>query len=148
MSHAPVNNDSIYGMLAEFDTPIELTEAAEKAYAAGFRHMDAYSPFPIEEVSEAIGFHRSRLPMIVLAGGLLGMLGGFALQYWVSALEYPLNIGGRPMASWPAFIVPAYECTILAASLSAVEGAIAPKGFPQAHPSPVKLIGFAESTRV
>src|SRR5947199_10000765 len=110
----------MYGMLAEFDGPIELTEAAEKPYAAGFRHMDAYSPFPIEEVSEAIGFHRSRLPMIVLAGGLLCMLGGFALQYWVSVLDYPLNIGGRPLASWPAFMVPACGCSILAASLSAV----------------------------
>jgi hypothetical protein len=147
MSQASVNNDSIYGMLAEFDSPVELTEAAEKAYAAGFRHMDAYSPFPIEEVSEAIGFHRSRLPMIVLACGLLGMLGGFALQYWVSALEYPLNIGGRPMASWPAFIVPAYECTILAASLSAVVGMFALNGLPQPYHPLFNIMDFENVTR-
>ncbi len=83
-------------MLAEFDGPIELTEAAEKAYAAGFRHMDAYSPFPIEEVSDAIGFHRSKLPLIVLAGGLLGMLGGFALQYWVIGFGISIEHRGTP----------------------------------------------------
>src|SRR5436309_1769976 len=93
------------------------------------RHQLA-SRFPFEELSEPIGFHRGKLPVIVLPGGLLGMLGGFALEYWVSVLEYPLNIAGRPLASWPAFIVPAYECTILAASISAVVGMFALNGLP------------------
>ena len=137
----------MYGILAEFDGPAELTAAAEKAYAAGFRHMDAYSPFPIEEVSEAIGFHRSKLPVIVLAGGLMGMLGGFALEYWVSVLEYPLNIAGRPLASWPAFIVPAYECTILAASLSAVVGMFALNGLPQPYHPLFNIMEFENASR-
>ena len=105
-------------MLAEFDTPTDLVYATKAAYAAGYRKMDAYSPFPIEEASEAIGFHKSRVPLIVLLGGLLGGLSGFGLQYWINVISYPLNIGGKPYDSWPAFIVPTFEMTILFAGLS------------------------------
>ena len=95
----------IYGLLAEFDTPTELVNATNAAYRAGYRKMDAYSPFPIEEASEAVGFHKSRVPLIVLVGGILGGLSGFGLQYWINVISYPLNIGGKPYDSWPAFIV-------------------------------------------
>ena len=88
----------IHGLMAEFDTPTAIVAAAHKAYAAGYRKMDAYSPFPIEELSEAIGFHTNRVPLIVLAGGLIGFLSGLGLQIWASAIEYPLNVGGRPTA--------------------------------------------------
>ncbi len=98
MSHKALS-PAIYGLIAEFDTATELVHAAEAAYAAGYRKMDAYSPFPIEEASEAIGFHKSRVPLVVLLGGLLGGLSGFGLQYWINVIAYPLNIGGKPYDS-------------------------------------------------
>ncbi len=123
----------IFGLMAEFETPTELTVAARSAYAEGYRKMDAYSPFPIEEVSEAIGFGYSRVPLVVLIGGLLGGIGGYLMQYWISALNYPLNIGGRSLNSWPAFIVVTFEMTILGASLFAVFGMLALNGLPMPY---------------
>ncbi|HXG93299.1 MAG TPA: DUF3341 domain-containing protein [Blastocatellia bacterium] len=123
----------LYGLMAEFDNPNDVVAAAHAAYEEGYRRMDAYSPFPIEELSEAIGFHKTRLPVIVLIGGLLGCVGGFALCYWVSAIAYPINIGGRPLNSWPAFIPVTFECTILLAALSAVLGMLALNGLPQPY---------------
>ena len=95
MSHV-IAAPTLYGLVAEFETPTELVNAAKAAYAEGYREMDAYSPFPIEEASEAIGFHKTRVPLVVLAGGILGGLSGFALQYWINVIAYPLNIGGKP----------------------------------------------------
>ena len=103
----------LYGLMAEFDDVSSLVLAAERAYGEGYRCLDAYSPFPIEQLHEALGSHHTRLPLIVLIGGLCGCLGGYALQYWSSALAYPLNIGGKPLHSWPAFIPVTFECTIL-----------------------------------
>ena len=110
----------IYGLLAEFDTPTELVTAARKARAEGYRVMDAYSPFPIEELAEALHFHDRRLPLVVLLGGLFGGVAGYALEYWTSVIDYPLNVGGRPLHSWPAFVPPTFEMTVLIASLTAV----------------------------
>jgi hypothetical protein len=123
----------IYGLLAEFDTPTDLVNAAKAAYAVGYRKFDAYSPFPIEEASEAVGYHKSRVPLIVLLGGLLGGSSGFALQYWINCIDYPLNIGGKPWLSWPAFIVPTFELTILFAGLCGVFGMFALNGLPMPH---------------
>jgi len=119
--------------MAEFASPEELLEAARRAFAAGFRKMDAYSPFPVDGLAEAIGFHRSRVPLIVLIGGIIGCLGGFFLQYWVSVIDYPINIGGRPLNSWPSFIPVTFEMTILAAALSAVFGVLALNGLPMPY---------------
>jgi hypothetical protein len=119
--------------MAEFASPEELLEAARRAFAAGFRKMDAYSPFPVDGLAEAIGFHRSRVPLIVLIGGILGCLGGFFLQYWVSVIDYPINVGGRPLNSWPSFIPVTFEMTILAAALSAVFGVLALNGLPMPY---------------
>ena len=119
--------------MAEFETPTEAVAAARHAYEEGYRAMDAYSPYPVEELSEAIGFHRNRLPLIVLIGGILGCVGGFALCYWASAIAYPLNVGGRPLNSWPAFIPVTFECTILLAALAAVFGMLALNGLPQPY---------------
>jgi hypothetical protein len=123
----------VYGLMAEFDNPTDVVHAAQRVHEEGYRQIDAYSPYPIEELSEAIGFHKNRVPLAVLIGGLLGATGGTLLCYWVSAIAYAENIGGRPLWSWPAFIPVAYECTILVASISAVVGMILMNGLPQPY---------------
>jgi ActD protein len=137
----------IHGILAEFHSPHEVVEAAAKVHAAGYTKVDAYSPYPIEELGEALHLHASRVPAIALAGGIVGALGGWALEYWAAVLEYPLNIGGRPLFSWPAFIVPAYETTILCAALGAVFGMLALNGLPQPYHPVFNVPGFALATR-
>ena len=129
----PGSLPGLYGLLAEFDNPDDLLRAADAAYAAGYRRMDAYTPFPVEGLSEAIGFHHTRLPWIVLAGGIIGGLSGYFLQYYTSVIDYPLNIGGRPLHSWPAFIPVTFETTILGAALSAVLGMLALNGLPMPY---------------
>ena len=121
----------LYGIMAEFDDATALVAAAQRAHQEGYRTMDAYSPFPIEELHEALGSHHTRLPLIVLIGGLVGCIGGYLLQYWSSAIAYPLNVGGKPFHSWPAFVPVTFECTILAAALSAVLGMLALNGLPR-----------------
>ena len=123
----------LFGLLAEFDSATAIVSAARKAREAGYTKIDAYTPFPIHEMDDALKLKRTRLPWLVLGGGITGMLGGFALQYWASTIAYPLNIGGRPLASWPAFIVPAYETTILLSALTAVFGMIGLCGLPQPY---------------
>ena len=120
----------LYGLMAEFDTPGALIAATEKTREAGYRRIDAYAPYPIEELVHALGHHRSKLPMLVLGGGITGFLGGLGLQWWVNAIVYPLNIGGRPTLSWPAFVPVTFEMTILFASLAAVLGMLALNGLP------------------
>jgi hypothetical protein len=123
----------LYGLMAEYDEPDELLQATQRAYAAGYRQMDAYSPFPVEGLSEALGFTRSKLPLLVLAGGVIGAIGGYMLQYYTSVITYPLNIGGRPFHSWPAFIPVTFESTILIAGVTAVLGMLALNGLPRPH---------------
>jgi hypothetical protein len=124
---------TLFGLLAEFDSATAIVEAARKTREAGYTKIDAFTPFPIHQLDAALKLPRTKLPWIVLAGGFAGMLGGFALQYWASTIAYPLNVGGRPMASWPAFIVPAYETTILLAALTATIGMIALNGLPRPY---------------
>lgn len=123
----------IYGLMGEFDSPEALLEGAHRAFAAGFRRMDAYSPFPVEGLAEAIGFHRSWVPFIVLIGGIIGCFGGFFLQYWAAVIDYPINVGGRPLNSWPSFIPVTFELTILVASLFAFFGVLALNGLPMPY---------------
>src|SRR5437899_19678 len=137
----------IYGMMAEFDDPNALVAAAHRARAAGYRRMDAYSPFPIEELHEALGLRHTRLPLIVLIGGLFGCIGGYSLQYWVSAIAFPLNVGGKPYHSWPAFIPVTFECTILAVALSAVLGMLALNGLPMPYHPVFNVPRFALASR-
>ena len=123
----------LYGLLAEFDSATAIVDAARRTRQAGFTKIDTFTPFPIHELDAALELPRTVLPWIVLGGGIAGMAAGFALQYWASVIEYPLNIGGRPLASWPAFIVPSYELTILFAALTAVFGMIALNGLPMPY---------------
>lgn len=123
----------IYGLMAEFESPEDLLDAAHRAHAAGYRRMDAYSPFPVAGLAEAIGFHRTYLPLVVLLGGIAGGLGGYLLQYFTSVIDYPLNVGGRPLHSWPAFIPVTFEMTVLIAALAAVLGMLALNGLPRPY---------------
>jgi len=124
---------SLYGLMAEYDEPEELLQATQRAYTAGYRRMDAYSPFPVDGLSEALGFTRPKLPLLVLGGGVIGAIGGYMLQYYTSVISYPLNIGGRPFHSWPAFIPVTFETTILVAGVTAVLGMLAMNGLPRPH---------------
>src|ERR1700758_54020 len=123
----------IYGVVAEFPTPHELIQAVEKTREAGYRRIEAYTPFPVEGLSEALGLRRNKVPLITLIGGLCGGLGGFYFQYWGNVDSYPLNIGGRSLNSWPAFIPVTFELTVLGAALSAVFGMLALNRLPQPY---------------
>jgi len=138
----------VYGLMAEFGDPTSIVVAARRANEAGYRKMDAYTPFPIEELAEALGYKsRGRLPKIVLAGGAAGCLGGFLLQYWCSVVAYPLNVGGRPLNSWPSFIPITFETTVLCAALSAVLGMLALNGLPMPYHPVFNVPEFALATR-
>ncbi|MGI9165968.1 MAG: DUF3341 domain-containing protein [Pyrinomonadaceae bacterium] len=152
--HLPVSGSprrpvspSLYGVMAEFDNPSDLVAAARRTYEAGYRRINGYSPYPIEELWEAIGFHRTGLPVIVLIGGIIGALGGFFMQYYLSVFDYPLNVGGKPFNSWPAFIPITFECTILGAAFAAVFGMLALNKLPQPYHPVFNAPNFALATR-
>jgi hypothetical protein len=140
-------NVPVYGLMAEFETPTELVKAARAAREKGYRKLDAYSPFPIEELNEALDLHKNKLPLIVLAGGILGGLTGYLLQYWITVWYFPINIAGRPLHSWPAYIVITFELTILLAALSAVFGMLALCGLPMPYHPVFNVPRFALATR-
>lgn len=133
--------------MAQFDNPSELVAAARSAYAAGYRQINGYSPFPIEELDEAIGFKHTTLPYIVFAGGVLGALGGFFMQYWMEVVDYPIIVGGKPFNSWPAFIPITFECTVLGAAFAAVFGMLALNKLPQPYHPVFNAPSFALATR-
>ena len=137
----------LYGLMAEFDSPTHVVEAARATYDAGYRRINAYSPYPIEELAEAIGFHRTRLPLIVLIGGVIGGLIGYGLQYYVAVIDYPLNVGGRPFHSWPSFLPITFEMTVLFAALSAVFGMLALNKLPQPYHPVFNAERFALASR-
>ena len=137
----------IYGLMAEFENPNELVAAARRAREEGYRKMDAYTPYPIHELTEALGIRPTRLPLLVLAGAVLGCATALGLQWFSATIHYPLNVGGRPYNSWPAFIVPTFECTILFAALSAVVGMILLNGLPQPYHPVFNAPRFALASR-
>jgi hypothetical protein len=124
---------TLHGLMAEFDNPTALVNATTRARLAGYRAMDAYSPIPIEELNDALGLKRTRLPRLVLLGGILGGLAGFSLEYWASTIAYPMNIGGRPFNSWPHFVPVMFETTVLGAALSCFVGMWALNKLPQPY---------------
>ncbi|MCP4205012.1 MAG: DUF3341 domain-containing protein [bacterium] len=137
----------LFGLMAEFGGPRRLIRAIEAAREAGYTELEAYTPYPIEDVWEALGQHKSKLPGIVLAGGILGAILGFGLQYWASVIAYPLNIGGRPLNSWPAFIPVTFETTILVATFFTVLGMFALNGLPQPYHPVFNVERFALASR-
>ena len=114
----------LHGIMAEFDSAEALVAATEKAYAAGYRRMDAYTPFPVEEVMHALHLPKSKVPLITLCAGAFGLAGAYVMQWWMSAVNFPLNIGGKPYNSIPSWIPIMFECTVLLAALAAVGGMI------------------------
>jgi hypothetical protein len=143
-SYAP---HGIHGVMAEFDTPTDLVRAAEAASHAGYRKMDAYTPFPIEELHHALHLEKSKLPLIVLLGGICGGLTGFGLQWYVTVFNFPTNIGGRPLFSWPSYIVITFELTVLFAAIAATFGLLALCGFPLPYHATFNVPGFERATR-
>ena len=138
---------ALYGLLVEYDEPEDLIAAARRVRAAGYRRIDAYTPMPVHGLASALGVRRTRLPLIILAGGIVGALLGLALQIWTSAYVYPHNVGGRPLISWPAFIPVTFEMTILCAALSGVLGMLALNGLPRPYHPLFAVPEFARATQ-
>lgn len=137
----------IHGLIAEFASVRDLVRAVRTAREAGYRHLDAYTPFPVEELGEALGAHDRRLPLLVLIGGVLGGLGGYLLQYWTAVVDYPINVGGRPLHSWPAFVPVTFETAVLGAALAAVLGLLVLNGLPAPYHPVFNVPRFALSSR-
>ncbi|MPY91197.1 MAG: DUF3341 domain-containing protein [Luteitalea sp.] len=131
--HAATTAAALYGVVAEFETVDQLLAAARRVHTEGFRKIDAYTPAPVHGLAEAMGYNDRRLSLLTLLGGLAGCVAGFGLCYWTSVIDYPVNTGGRPLNSWPSFIVPTFETTILFAALSCFLGLILLCGFPQPY---------------
>jgi hypothetical protein len=137
---------ALYGVMAEFETPDEYVAALRKVRAAGYTKFDGYSPIPVHQATDAMGLQKNPVSFMVLCGGIAGFLGGFALATWVSVVAYPINIGGRPLFSWPAFIPPVFETTVLLASLTAVFGTFALNGLPALYHPVFNVPEFARAS--
>ena len=133
MAHTHTPATPFYGLMAEFPDAPSLVSAARGVREAGYTKFDAFSPFPIHGLGEAIGFKEKSVARIVLIGGIIGLLAGYGLEYWTSVIDYPMNIGGRPQHSWPIFVPVAFETTILFAAIAAVVGMLALNGLPQPY---------------
>jgi hypothetical protein len=141
-----VNDSSIYGLLAEFPDPDSLLEAAKEVKRRGYKQMEAYTPYPIEDLDEVIGGFNP-IPLIVLLGGFTGAATAWAMQYYIAAIDYPINVGGRPLNSWPSFIVIMFELTVLFAAGSAFFGTLLFCGFPRPHFPLFNVPRFAAASR-
>ena len=137
----------IYGVMAEFDSAQLLVHAARRTHEAGYRKIDAYSPFPVEELADAIGFHRNHVPLVTLLGAITGGLTGYLMQYWIAVVSYPVNVGGRPLHSWPSFIIVTFEMTILFGAISAVFGMLALNGLPMPYHPVFNVPRFAFASK-
>lgn len=136
-----------FGLLAEFVDADELVAATARTHADGYREFEAYAPFPVEGLSDALDFRRTRMPLVVLVGGIVGCLSGIALQYYCTVIAYPLNIGGRPLVSWPSWVPVIFEMTVLFAALAAVLGMLALNGLPRPHHPLFAIPSFDRATQ-
>ncbi len=143
----PDEGRPLYGLMAEFESPTELLAAARGAYESGYRKMDAYTPYPMHELTEALGIKPTKLPWLVLAGGILGCCSALFMMWFSATIHYPLNVGGRPLASWPMFIPITFEVTVLFASLAAVFGMLGMNGLPMPYHPVFNAPRFALASR-
>lgn len=147
MTTTPDDGTAVYGLLAEFETADGLIDATRSAAAKGYSRMDGYSPYPIGEVADALGFPRSEIGAIMFIGGLCGATFGFLMQYYLNGIDYPINVGGKPMFSWPQFAPITWELLVLTASLSGVIGLFVLCGLPQPNHPLFNVPQFARATR-
>lgn len=142
-----MRKERIYGLLAEFDSPEAILEAARQTYASGYRAVDAFTPMPVDGLAEAVGFSSTQLPLVVLIGGVCGMFFGFFLQFYANVVSFPLNIDGKPHNSWPSFIPITFELTILFAAIAATFGMLVMNGLPTPYHPLFNVPRFALVTR-
>ncbi len=142
-----MNQPKLYGLMAEFDSAQAILHATRSAWQAGYRDLDAYAPYPVEGLARALGMQQSRIPSIVLIGGLAGGAVGFFMQYWAMAFDYPLNVGGRPCNSWPVFVPIAFELLVLVASFAAFLGMLFLNGLPKLHHPVFNVPGFERASQ-
>ena len=143
-----MNGDgALYGVMAEFEQPDQLLAAARRAYEQGYRKMDAYTPFPVEKLAEELGSHGTAVPAIVLTGGIIGGLGGYFMEWFATVIDYPINVGGRPLHSWPAYIPITFELTVLTASLCALVGMLALNRLPEPYHPVFNAPGFEHASQ-
>jgi len=147
MSYTEPALPKLHGLMAEFNNESSLIAAARQSYAKGYRRMDAYSPFPVEGLSDALGLSKSEMPLLVLIGGIIGAISGYTLQVWASVWSYPMNIGGRPLNSWPSFVPVTFELTILVAALTAVFGMLGLNGFPMPYHPVFNVPSFEQASQ-
>jgi Protein of unknown function (DUF3341) len=140
----PIHN---YGLLGEFDTAEQLLTATRRAYAAGFRAMDAYAPFPIEGLSDALGFRPKAVPLIGLFGGMLGAATGYGMQFFIHSISLPIDVGGRPLNSWPSFIPVTFEMAVLFSALALFFGLFILNGHPEPYHPVFNVDAFARASR-
>lgn len=136
-----------YGLLAEFAGPDDLVLATRQVHDAGYRRIDAFSPMPVEGLAEAMKFRRTKMPLVILIGGIVGGMSGYLFQYWVAVIAYPVNVGGRPLHSWPAFIPVTFELTILIGAIAGVLGMLALNGLPRPHHPLFGVTAFKRASR-
>jgi Alternative complex III, ActD subunit len=148
MSETFWDRHGVFGLMAQFEEPEQLLEAANRAYAAGYRNMDAYSPMPIDGLAEAVGFRRNWVSLTVLIAGMCGCVGGFSLLWWITVVAYPHNVAGRPFNSWPAYIPITFECTVLLAALTAVVGMLAMNKLPMPYHPVFNVESFSKRASI
>lgn len=146
-SHSEATPRRLHGLMAEFERPEALLGAAHAARDAGYMRLDAYAPFPVKGLPDAIGFHRNRVPLIVLIGGLAGGSLAYFMQWYPNVVGYPLNVGGRPDHSWPSFVPITFELTVLFATFAALIGMLVMNGLPQFYHPTFNVPAFARASQ-
>jgi len=149
MSHEIVLSEEpgVHGVMAEFLSPAALLRAGKRAYAAGYRRMDAYAPMPVEGLAEVIGFKKNKVALAVLCGGSFGAIGGFTLLEWIAGIAYPHNVGGRPLNSWPSWIPITFECMILCSAITSLLCVLFMNGLPKPYHPVFNVPEFARASK-
>ena len=141
-----MKQNELYGLAAEFQDKADLVRAAERAYARGYRKMDGYTPFPVEGLARALGKSK-RMPLLILLSGILGGCSAYFMEWFANVVSYPINIGGRPLHSWPSFIPITFELTVLGAALTAFFFSLGLSGLPRPYHPMFNLPEFERASQ-